>query len=617
MPPLVITLPNRRAVSRRPLSRRPPALRRAASPSSLVTPSSSSCVITSDMSQGGADVLLSFNRNITINHSTGSEQLSEDEDSFGRVSSHSASQDEDYSSSGEEEEGWDYIDDEIEPSDSASRPRLSSKHRAVPPPAPRPASLRRKSAHRAPVREPPVRHRSSSGHGRAKEPRQRRSRPESVHSDELDSHDDYPGYPPRGAPPPNHPSQQWSHVPPASGYAPSTISTHPSHPHGFGGFPGGLPPPGQLVPFSGADPYAFPPVPNPFSTGGPGPNPFAAGPPPPPPGGFFGPEGHRPGRGHRNSMGPPPGPPGSEMMPFFPGGGGYYPYGSPYGMPPGMPPGMSPMYPYGPPPIQTPPPHSKKSTPGAEHAAPPPAQQPTPAPAPAVPAAPPAPAKEDLTLARLEKLLLHKDEVEAKAAEDQRFSKLEQLLLEQQQARIKKEQEKKAAAEETARKAAEAKKKGDEDKLAKLEKLILAQKDEQLKREAALEAARAAEKAEAESKAAKEAAEKKAAAEAAAKLLEAAKQAREEAEAKAAKEAEEAKAAHEKALAEAKAAAEELEKAKKAAEEEAAKLKPKPEEAKAPIKFKDAVGRKFSFPWHLCKTWKVRCQLIAIFVRPC
>lgn len=24
------------------------------------------------------------------------------------------------------------------------------------------------------------------------------------------------------------------------------------------------------------------------------------------------------------------------------------------------------------------------------------------------------------------------------------------------------------------------------------------------------------------------------------------------------------------------------------------------------IKFKDAVGRKFSFPWHLCKTWKVR-----------
>jgi hypothetical protein len=27
---------------------------------------------------------------------------------------------------------------------------------------------------------------------------------------------------------------------------------------------------------------------------------------------------------------------------------------------------------------------------------------------------------------------------------------------------------------------------------------------------------------------------------------------------------------------------------------------------KPPIKFKDAVGRKFSFPWHLCKSWKVR-----------
>ncbi|KYG42601.1 hypothetical protein M433DRAFT_34877, partial [Acidomyces richmondensis BFW] len=28
------------------------------------------------------------------------------------------------------------------------------------------------------------------------------------------------------------------------------------------------------------------------------------------------------------------------------------------------------------------------------------------------------------------------------------------------------------------------------------------------------------------------------------------------------------------------------------------------------IKFKDAVGRKFSFPWHLCKTWKGMESLI-------
>ena len=39
-------------------------------------------------------------------------------------------------------------------------------------------------------------------------------------------------------------------------------------------------------------------------------------------------------------------------------------------------------------------------------------------------------------------------------------------------------------------------------------------------------------------------------------------------------------------------------------QEAAAKNEPIPDMEKAPIKFKDAVGRKFSFPWHLCKTWK-------------
>lgn len=32
---------------------------------------------------------------------------------------------------------------------------------------------------------------------------------------------------------------------------------------------------------------------------------------------------------------------------------------------------------------------------------------------------------------------------------------------------------------------------------------------------------------------------------------------------------------------------------------------PPPKEKKKPIKFKDAVGRKFSFPFHLCNTWIV------------
>ena len=38
----------------------------------------------------------------------------------------------------------------------------------------------------------------------------------------------------------------------------------------------------------------------------------------------------------------------------------------------------------------------------------------------------------------------------------------------------------------------------------------------------------------------------------------------------------------------------------------AAASPPAPEEKKKPIKFKDAVGRKFSFPFHLCRTWEVR-----------
>jgi hypothetical protein len=53
-----------------------------------------------------------------------------------------------------------------------------------------------------------------------------------------------------------------------------------------------------------------------------------------------------------------------------------------------------------------------------------------------------------------------------------------------------------------------------------------------------------------------------------------------------------------------------VEAARKAEKAEAdAKLKPS-DAPKAPIRFKDAVGRKFSFPWHLCKTWKGMEELI-------
>ena len=68
--------------------------------------------------------------------------------------------------------------------------------------------------------------------------------------------------------------------------------------------------------------------------------------------------------------------------------------------------------------------------------------------------------------------------------------------------------------------------------------------------------------------------------------------------------AKKAKEESDKKLAEVEAAKVELEKKQKELEEAAAKNKPVPDMEKAPIKFKDAVGRKFSFPWHLCKTWK-------------
>ncbi|TKA72433.1 hypothetical protein B0A49_06137 [Cryomyces minteri] len=130
--------------------------------------------------------------------------------------------------------------------------------------------------------------------------------------------------------------------------------------------------------------------------------------------------------------------------------------------------------------------------------------------------------------------------------------------------------------------------KEEDDKYSRLEKLILEQEQQRVAREKALEA-----------KAAKEAADKKAAEESAAALTAAAKKARAEAEAEAAAKAKTAKEAADKELAETK---------KKLDAAEAAKAPP--DDKKPPIKFKDAVGRKFSFPWHICKTWRGMEELI-------
>ncbi|KAF5851595.1 hypothetical protein GGP41_004396 [Bipolaris sorokiniana] len=229
------------------------------------------------------------------------------------------------------------------------------------------------------------------------------------------------------------------------------------------------------------------------------------------------------------------------------------------------------------------------------------------------PSPPPNTSREDILLQKLEKLLLDRTEEDKKKTE-LRFSQLESLLIDERNSRIEKNIAKKKAAQEAAEAAAncaaEAKKKRDEDKLAEIVNLILAQKDEQLKREAALEAMLAAERAEAKSRATKEEAEKQAAIDAATTLVQAAKNAREEAETIAAKEAEKMKVAHENTLAEAKASFEKLDRAKKAAEEETIKMKAEENDKKPAVQFKDVMGRKYSLPWHLCKTWKVMEDLI-------
>jgi hypothetical protein len=137
----------------------------------------------------------------------------------------------------------------------------------------------------------------------------------------------------------------------------------------------------------------------------------------------------------------------------------------------------------------------------------------------------------------------------------------------------------------------------EEEQIKRLEAMFIQQRKEQEEKDAKREADEKAKIAAQEAAVAKAAADKAAAAKRAKEDEElaatAAAKAKEAAE-KAAKEAADKK--EEEAAAAAKAAE------AKAAAEKAAAAKPKPQK---PIKFKDAVGRKFSFPFHLCKTWAV------------
>lgn len=153
----------------------------------------------------------------------------------------------------------------------------------------------------------------------------------------------------------------------------------------------------------------------------------------------------------------------------------------------------------------------------------------------------------------------------------------------------------------------------EDEKYARLEKLLLDQEAKQLEREAAVEEAAKAKiaKAEAEAKKAEEISKASAAAAAAARE-EVVKQYQAAEKDKAAKAEAEAQKAEEIAKASASAAAaarEEVEKEHQAAadanKEKAAAAKPPapPKEKDKPIKFKDAIGRRFNFPFDVCNTW--------------
>lgn len=122
----------------------------------------------------------------------------------------------------------------------------------------------------------------------------------------------------------------------------------------------------------------------------------------------------------------------------------------------------------------------------------------------------------------------------------------------------------------------------DDEKFARLERLFLDEKADRDAREAAAE--KALKDAEAKAKADKEKAEEIAAASSAAAAA-----AKAEAE-------KEYKDAAEKAAADAAA---------EAAAKAAAAPPPPPKEKDKPIKFKDAIGRRFNFPFHMCNTWTV------------
>ncbi|EEP82133.1 predicted protein [Uncinocarpus reesii 1704] len=521
--------------------------------------------------------------NITIDHaashSSGHSSLSE-EDSSGtgvEVSPPSVTGSHEYHDPYDVGGPWDHLSypDELKPSDSASRPRTSHYHHAAV------TRGRARSTRRHPVRMRGPHEREPL----TRPPRRARPAHPVPEPESEDSSEEYIEYPPG---PPERRFWPVAPVPP-TGY-PHSIASGPSYgnyPHGTG--PHGTPhlhtpgmPSNQLVqlgPMGHMGPMAHM-----NQYGGGGPYPYGPGFPGPghsiPPPYFDSPDHHHSPPPHhlhqqlrnhsekqRDGESPPP--PGfghgdphlmnpqfpsapfvpPDMVPFHPHHG-YFHYNQPYAFPRElMPPHFLHAYhPMPSPPLQPP---EKEKTP----------------PPPPPPEAPPQPDPKDEAIARLEKLILD-ERLEREAREAAREAALEKA------ARDKAAAEERAAAEMKIAEEAAAKATA----IAKAEAQLEA---DRLKAEAKAETERL--KIEAELMAAEEAAKARQAAEEAAAI----------------------------AVAEAAAAATEAANLKAAEAVAAATAAAKKSgEKKKPVKFKDAIGRKFSFPFHLCKTWQGMEELI-------
>ncbi|KAG9243615.1 hypothetical protein BJ878DRAFT_110706 [Calycina marina] len=421
------------------------------------------------------------------------------------------------------EEPW----EEIEPSESASRPRTSSYRTREaarhPPRAARRHTNDRPPTHRAPRVHRPV-HRPSSS---------------------VDP-DDYPGYG-RGYPQPGG----YGAPMPRSGYAPSSYSAGP----GSGPYaPPYAAPPGALTHYGAQGGYGQQ---NPFS-------------PQPHPGQPQGGAGYFSGGHHAMSAyGAPVASPygGHEVIqyppiPGYPSQQGMYQGCPPQGMSPHQ---MSPYYhqqwPHSDPPSATGDPEMEKKLIAFEEAM---KNQKIDS----------EKAQKDLTSAweKAQKEITARDAAEAAAKSSAEAAAI---------AKLKEEEERKAWETRLANEKKEAQKQGAEDARAQIEAD---------KKKADLKAAEEKEKADAKAAVAKAEADSKAA------IVKAEKE-RKEAIEKAEKEAKEAVDKAEKEAKEAVA------KAEKEAKDAIAKAIAPVDEKKKPIKFKDAVGRKFSFPFDLCATW--------------